>query len=231
MFKNLFSLALIFSISFNNFGASAVEKLYPKIDCCKDNLGNIADVNCAINALIFNLKETGINQVNLTNIGPNKEYSLYLWTYKSILNFADFMEDSLDDAQSEVRLSNLVNDVGELFGLNPNDAVNILNSWSENTNFKGEQKELLSDFGAVANKRIQMKIYANATKQLSEKVKQKEWMNNDLLLTKFNFNPLNYSVFVEFKKEGFNYNNKTKSKIFDRLSKKLNEIMKKYAIK
>ena len=227
MFKKIFSLAVAWGLFFCNFCAFANESLQSQIDYCKDNFENIVDVDCATNALILNLKEIGTNKANLSDIGPNKEYSLYLWTYKDILNFADFMEYSLANMKINVDLSDLADGTRKIFNLNQNEAVRVLNRWIENTDSCVDQKELLSDL----KENIRREIYVDTIKQLAKKIKQREWINNDLLLARFNFNPLNYSAFVGFQKEGFNYNNKTISTVFDKLSKKLDDIIKKYAVK
>ncbi len=227
MLKKVFSLAIVFGLFFNDFGAFAMENLRPKIDYCKDEFGNIVDVDCATKALILDLKETEANQINLSEIGPNKEYRLCLWTYKNILNFADFMEELLFKTEA---LSNSPDDIGKFFGLNPDDAEYVLDRWVEKANIEWDQQEPVSNLEVVKKKDIRMKIYADAVKQVFEKVKQKEWMDNDLLLAKFNFSPRDCGVFVDFRKEGFKYNNKTIPVVFDKLSKKLGGIIKRYAI-
>ena len=112
MLKRVFALAIVFGLFFNNFGAFATKNLGAQIDYCKDEFCNIVDVDCATKALILDLKETEANQINLSKIGPNKEYILCLWTYKNILNFADFMEELL--FKTEV-LSNPADDYCKVF--------------------------------------------------------------------------------------------------------------------
>ncbi len=227
MLKKVFSLAVVCSLFFCDFCVFAIENPQSQIDYCKDNFGNVVDVNCATNALILNLKETGTNKANLSDIGSNKEYSLYLWMYEDILSFADFMEYSLANMKINVDLSDLVDGTRKILNINQNEAVGVLNRWLDNTDSYVNQKELLSDL----KENIRKEIYVDTIKQVGKKIKQKEWVNNDLLLARFNFNPLNYSAFVKFQKEGFNYNNKTIAAVFDKLSKKLDDIIKKYAIK
>ena len=173
------------------------------------------------------LKEREANQINLSEIGPNKEYRLCLWTYKNILNFADFMEELLFKTEA---LGNSADDIGKFFGLNPDDAEDVLDRWVEKANIEWDQQEPVSNLEVVKKKDIRMKIYADTVKQVFEKVKQKEWMDNDLLLAKFNFSPRDCGVSVDFRKEGFKYNNKTIPVVFDKLSKKLGGIIKRYAI-
>ena len=114
----------------------------------------------------------------------------------------------------------------KFFGLNPDNDENILDRWMEKANVEWDQREPVSNLGLVKKKDVRMKIYVYAIKQVFEKVKQKEWVNNDLLLAKFNFSPRDRDVFVDFRKEGFKYNNKTIQVAFDKLSKKLGDIIK-----
>ena len=53
-----------------------------------------------------------------------------------------------------------------------------------------------------------MEVYKNAIEQVFGKIQKDAWVGNDALLVKLNYNPTYYNSFTEFRKEGFEYNNK-----------------------
>lgn len=61
------------------------------VNQCKDEFGNIPDVDCAVRGKISDMKEFSAESGELKKIGPNKEYDIHLWTYNNIDNFYNAM--------------------------------------------------------------------------------------------------------------------------------------------
>lgn len=79
----------------------------------------------------------------------------------------------------------------------------------------------------VKKNMIKMEIYAGAIAQVSKKIHKNTWIGNDALLVKLNHDPRYYNAFTEFRKEGFEYNNKTIVNKFKGLFEDLRKTMEK----
>ena len=79
----------------------------------------------------------------------------------------------------------------------------------------------------VKKNMIKMEIYAGAIEQVFDKIKKGKWEGTDALLVKLNHDPRYYNAFTEFRKEGFEYNNKTIANRFKDTLEDLSKIIKK----
>lgn len=78
----------------------------------------------------------------------------------------------------------------------------------------------------VKKNTAKMEIYEDAIEQVFEKIQKGDWVGNDALLVKLNHDPTYYNAFTEFRKEGFEYNNKTIANKFKDTLEDLSKIIK-----
>lgn len=94
---------------------------------------------------------------------------------------------------------------------------------------KGEKfdKKALKCLEKIRKNTVKMEVYADAIEQVFGKIQKDAWVGNDALLVKLNYDPTYYNAFTEFRKEGFEYNNKTIANKFKDMLEDLSKIIKK----
>lgn len=93
---------------------------------------------------------------------------------------------------------------------------------AENERATQKAKKYLEDYNRFS---IRTDVYANTIEQVLDKVNRSQWVSNDLLLAKLNFNPLYHRADTEFRKEGFAYDEGKVEENFKDLKQKLNELL------
>lgn len=88
-------------------------------------------------------------------------------------------------------------------------------------------QKYLKIFEKVKKNTAKMEIYEDAIEQVFDKIQKGDWVGNDALLLKLNHDPTYYNAFTEFRKEGFEYNNKTIANKFKDILEDLSKIIKK----
>lgn len=342
----VFAFVFVFNIGFTNltfaddddaFGSQGIpysggQKSY--VDQCKDEFGNITDVDCAVRGKISDMKEFRASSVELKEIGPNKEYDIHLWTYDHIDNFynamAKFMGHSVNELHKNNILASVLNTstmgLKRFLNLSYEEASESFRKWLKNSKYtvvsmedfdkifqnsydtlkkdKAEfakvKEEYQKDYSkkggigggigggilgcigglavkgltlavagttaigtiacaaicggighwiggkegeSVGNEKAAQKaeehlkdynrfvirtdVYANTIEQVFDKINRLQWVGNDLLLAKLNFDPLYHRADTEFRKEGFHYDESKVEENFKYLKQKLNTLLKK----
>lgn len=90
---------------------------------------------------------------------------------------------------------------------------------------KLEQKALKC-LEKIKKNTVKMEVYEDAIEQVFDKIQKNAWVGNDALLVKLNYDPTYYNAFTEFRKEGFEYNNKTIANKFKDTLEDLSKIIK-----
>ena len=178
----VFAFVFVFNIGFTNltfaddddaFGSQGIpysggQKSY--VDQCKDEFGNITDVDCAVRGKILDMKQWGATDGEKCKIGPNKEYDIHLWTYGNIKDFAskmgDFTKTSVKSLLESGTLANALNTSAEgiknFFNLSSKEQIEeILKRWLVKSKYTDKPEDLdqiisnvLRDLGDVNTMRI-----------------------------------------------------------------------------
>lgn len=340
MTKRLLSLVFVFVLVFNIdlasltfaddddvFGSQGIpynggSNSY--VNQCKDEFGNITDVDCAVKGKILDMKEFKAGSAELKEIGPNKEYDIHLWTYDNIDNFYHDMNAFIGTSIIELHKNNILTGAlnqsttglkkflhlpseeacesfkkwiasSKYITLNSAEFEQIFNGVYQTLNHElGDLKEeyqkdyskkggigggILGAIGGFAakgltlcaagpvvggaivcaailggigywiggqkgesvyvekaNKKyledynrfdIRTDVYANTIEQVFDKVSRSQWVGNDLLLAKLNFDSLYHRANTEFRKEDFPYDESKVEENFKDLKQKLNALLKK----
>ncbi len=347
----VFAFVLVFNIGFNNltfaddddaFGSQGIPYnggTKSHVNQCKDEFGNITDVDCAVRGKISDMKEFRAESGELKEIGPNKEYDIHLWAYNNIDNFYNDINKFIGHSVNELHKNNILASalntstmgVKNFLNLSPEEAFESFRKWLKNSKYtvdsmedfdkifqnsydtykkdKAEfdkvKKEYQKDYGkkggigggisggilggiggvavkgltlavagptvigaiacaaicggigywivgeqkgeSVGNEKAAQKaeehlkdynrfgirtdVYANTIEQVFDKVNRSQWVGNDLLLAKLNFDPLYYRADTEFRKEGFPYDEGKVEENFKYLKQKLNMLLEKHNIR
>lgn len=121
------------------------------VDQCKDEFGNIPDVDCAVRGKILDMKQWGATNGEKCEIGPNKEYDIHLWTYNNIKDFAskmgDFTKTSVQSLLESGTLANALNTSTEgiknFFNLSSKEQIEeILKRWIIKSKYTDKPEDL-----------------------------------------------------------------------------------------
>ena len=117
------------------------------------------------------------------------------------------------------------------YALSPEAINSLINELTKNACRlqEGEKAEqmLLKSLEKVKKNMVKMKVYTGAIEQVLYKIHKGTWIGNDALLVKLNHDPKYHYAFTEFRKEGFEYNNKTIANKFKDLFEDLCKTMAK----
>ena len=121
------------------------------VNQCKDEFGNVTDVDCAVKGKISDMQELGSNYGEEREIGKNKEYDIHLWTYNNIKDFASkmgaFTQASVQSLLESGTLANALNTSTEgiknFFNLSSKEQIEeILKRWLIKSKYTDKPEDL-----------------------------------------------------------------------------------------